>query len=423
MKRNLLHLGLLVFVLLSGYWCAESKSLNPQTKPEKKPTEKPLHLTSYLVLISIDGLRIEDLQNAKLNLPTLRWLRERGTTVLSVESVYPSQSLPAHATILTGMYPSDHGVYSDAKTKEKDDSAAAIKPSTILQVAKRSGVKIGASNFPFSKGEAVDFNLQNLNATLAAAEKNPPQLLLLRFEEIANSIQQFGLGSVEAQAALISIDESLKSLVESIERAGLTNEITYLIVSSHGFAKVQQEFRPNVILAKKGRLTLDAKGNIASWEAMARTFGGAAAIYLKDANDEVKAKEVQAIFAEVHKNEASPIWRVISRQDAAKLGADPQAAFFIEAAPGFIFSEQAAGKKITEKLGKDAIQAVSGYSPSRSEMRGILIGSGKGIRPQTTIEYARLIDLAPTMARLLGLELKPTRGHAISEMILPTNPK
>ena len=62
--------------------------------------------------------------------------------------------------------------------------------------------------------------------------------------------------------------------METVERAGLTNEMTFLIVSSHGYAKVQQEFQPNVVLAKKGLLTVDTKGKIIEWNAIARSFGG-----------------------------------------------------------------------------------------------------------------------------------------------------
>lgn len=399
------------------------------TKPEKKPPEKPLPLTSYLVLISVDGLRNEDLQNPKLNLPTLKSLRERGATVLNIESVYPSQSLPAQATMLTGMIPADHGVVADGKFDEQTgrtllgQTATDLKTATIVQIAKRAGFKTAAVNFPFKKEVSPDFTSQDIPTALTWMEKNRPQLVLFRFEELANSIQQFGPGSVEAGVALEAIDLSIRKMVEGIERAGFLNETTFLIVSSHGYAKVQQEFRPNVLLAKKGWLTLDATGGVVEWKAIVRSSGGAGAVYLQDAKNEAAAKEIEAIFAEVHRVEASPIWRIISRQDAAKLGTDPRAAFFIEAAPGFVISEQAAGKRTTEKLSKGTTQAVSGYIPSRSEMRGILIATGKGIALRTTIEYARLIDLAPTMARLLGLEINPVRGHAISKMLLQPNPK
>ncbi len=424
MKSRYFSLAILAFFFICSV--AQPNPTYLQNKREKRLSEKAAPLTSYIILVSIDGLRNEDLINPKLNLPTLKSLPDRGALVLNVESVYPSQSLPAHATILTGMLPSDHGIVSDWKfdekigraSTEKYEAASDIKTDTIWQAAKRGGLKTAAINFPLVNEAEIDFNAQDTSVVPTWIEKNRPQLTMIRFDELANSIQRYGLGSSEAISALEVIDSSLRKISEAVERAGIMNETTFLIVSSHGYAKVEQEFRPNVILAKKGFLTLDTR----NWDATVRSSGGGAAVYLKDAKNEETAKEVAKLFEEIHKQESSPIWRIISPKEAAKLGADSRAAFFLEAAPGFRISEQTSGKKLTEKL-NTAVQATSGYLPSRSEMRGAFIMAGKGIKPKTQIEYARLIDIAPTIARLLGLELKTSRGHAISEMLLQQKQK
>ena len=112
-----------------------SLSVFSQTDPskrEKKP--KPLPLTSHVILISIDGLRIEDLNNPKLNIPTLKDLRDRGSLALNVESVYPSQSLPAHATMVSGMLPADHGITSDAPFDEKKGQTSLEKYTTTSAI-------------------------------------------------------------------------------------------------------------------------------------------------------------------------------------------------------------------------------------------------------------------------------------------------
>ncbi len=396
-----------------------------QTDPAKRDKKaKPPPLTSHVILISIDGLRIEDLTNPKLNLPTLKALQERGAFALNIESVYPSQSIPAHATIVTGMLPADHGITADAPFDEKKARTSAekyhlaseLKADTIWQAAKRAGLKTAAINFPLTEKAEIDFASKTSAAEVI--EKNHPQLLMMKFDEVVLSLQRFGIGSIEAIKAIEKVDAFLKTILDSVERAGLMNETTFLIVSSHGYAKVEQEFRPNLILARKEFLTTDASGNITSWIAATRTSGGAAAIYLQDQQNEETAKTLEEIFTEIHRKEASPIWRVLSKKDAAKLGADPRAALFLEAAPGFVISEQTVGKKLTDKLDSSAERVASGSLPSRSEMRGMLIAAGKGIKPKTHIEYARLVDIAPTIARLLGLQLKASRGHVISAILI-----
>jgi predicted AlkP superfamily pyrophosphatase or phosphodiesterase len=407
---------LLLFVSLCVFAQGNSQ------KRQKKAKEIPPPLTSHVILISIDGLRIEDLNNPKLNLPTLKGLRERGSLALNVESVYPSQSIPAHATIITGMLPADHGITSDFPFDEKLGQSATeshrlaneLKADTIWQAAKRAGVKTAAINFPMTEQAEIDFLAKEPDAATTLIAQNRPNLLLIKFDDLAISLQQFGVGSIEAATAMEKIDGAIKTIFDSVAQAGLTNETTFLIVSSHGYAVVNQEFRPNLLLARKGFLTADATGKVTSWIAVTKSSGGAAAIYLQDQNNEELAKSLEQIFAEIHQKDGSPIWRVLSKKDAAKLGADPRAALFIEAAPGFTISEKAAGKKVTDKVGSSVRRATSGYLPSRSEMRGVLIASGKGIKPKTQIEYAQLVDIAPTIARLLGLELKASRGHAIS---------
>jgi predicted AlkP superfamily pyrophosphatase or phosphodiesterase len=416
------HLQSIICALLFLSFCVFAQT--DPAKPEKKAKEKLPPLTSHVILISIDGLRIEDVSNTKFNLPTLKSLHEGGAFALNVESVYPSQSIPAHASIITGMLPADHGISANAPFDEKKVRTSLaekyrandLKADTIWQAAKRAGLKTAAINFPFTEKAETDFGSQILATELI--EKNRPQLLMIKYDELADSLQRFGIGSIEAITAMERADAFVKMTIASVEKIGLTNETTFLIVSSHGYAKVEQEFRPNVILARKGFLTADASGNITSWIAAARTSGGATAIYLQDQQNEETAKSLEEIFTEIHRQEASPIWRVLSKKDAAKLGADPRAALFLEAAPGFIISEKAIGKKFTEKLTSSIERATSGYLPSRSEMRGMLIAAGKGIKPGTRIEYARLVDVAPTIARLLGLELKASRGHAISGIFI-----
>jgi hypothetical protein len=50
-------------------------------------------------------------------------------------------------------------------------------------------------------------------------------------------------------------------------------------------------------------------------------------------------------------------------------------------------------------------------------MRALFVIAGKGIKSGTQTPYARLVDIAPTVARLLGLEMKTARGRVISEVI------
>ena len=367
-------------------------ALSLAAQPGKKPI--PVAITSKIILISIDGLKTEDLNNPRLNIPNLKYLREKGILTLNVESVYPSLNLPAYASLISGMYPSDHGVVSDfifdeEKGISSDNKYSDIKSDKIWQAAKRAGIKTAAINFPFTKNEEIDFKSDSITD---------------------EAIKQ-------AQLILIRLDSNLEAsdlLIKKILELTKADEATFIIVSPNGSAKADQEFHPNQILAKKGFLTFDSHSKIKDWIAVSHSSEGSAAIYLKDQNNEEAAKSIEGIFREIQLQDHSPVSRIVTKKEAAKLGADPRAAFFIEAAPGVIFSESGSGKKTVEKI---APRTVTGYLPSRSEMRGTLIVTGKGVKTKTNIEYARIVDIAPTIARLLGIELKSSRGHIISEIL------
>ena len=50
-------------------------------------------------------------------------------------------------------------------------------------------------------------------------------------------------------------------------------------------------------------------------------------------------------------------------------------------------------------------------------MRAIFVAWGNGIRPGATIKQMRNVDIAPTIARLLGLEMKDITGRTLTEIL------
>ena len=129
---------------------ASAISLQTQQPPKQKKEQKPPRISSHVVVISISGLRADWLNNPEANrlrIPAIQSLRAKGGQAVSVESVFPSQSIPAHASILTGTLPADHGVTSDypfdeqsaTQAKEPFRLAKTIKTETIWEYAKREG--------------------------------------------------------------------------------------------------------------------------------------------------------------------------------------------------------------------------------------------------------------------------------------------
>ncbi|MGE0882383.1 MAG: alkaline phosphatase family protein [Blastocatellales bacterium] len=465
------------YALLTGHQNAlfSFEQEKPPQKSEPKKA-KPPRISSQVVLISISGLRSDfanDPAAFRLHIPNIQSLRSEGSYAHGVESVYPSQSIPAHVTIATGVLPADHGITSDyafdeqigMQTEIAYRMAEEIRADTIWAAASREKVTTAAVGYPMTAHAAISFNLPDLsevkntpetnsysnppeltdevlsalksksenfpiisktdlialqtddviraNAAIYLIEKHHPGLLLLNLKSLDMAQSRYGLFSKESVSALTLIDSLVGKIIAATINAGLKETTTFVIVSDHGSSKVDREFRPNVLLAKKGLLTVDGRGKIKTWRVVAQSFGGSAAIFINNPKDERAVKEMEEIFDKLEHDADNPLWRIISRRDAAKLGADPRPALFLDAAPTYCISGNAKGSVIA---GTDTLAAY-GYLPSRAEMRATLIISGQGIKANQRIEYARLIDVAPTIARLLGLEMKNVRGRVLTEVI------
>jgi predicted AlkP superfamily pyrophosphatase or phosphodiesterase len=480
--QPLLFVGFLIFICFGIFHVSSAQDPPAQSEKEAEKSPKYEKISSHIIIVSISGLKADDLSNTEttgLRIPTIQSLSAKGAHAVAVESVYPSVRNPAHASIATGVFPADHGIYSDfpfdklsgAQSEEPYQLAKDIKTDTLWDAAKRGGFVTAAVGYPLTAGSTIDFNIPvafddgylaeadagiyqliskqltnppdlldklgpeitsgaftgdkklkeiagnqmtdqfKAHAAAYIIEKHRPNLLLVNLDSYGKAARKYGVRSKEAITALAFIDELLKKIVDPAEK--ISGGATIFIVSDFGLMAVEKTFNPNVVLAKKRWLTTSGKGRITSWLAVAQTFGGSAAIFLKEPQDKKAIAEIQEIFDEIHKRPDSPIWQIVTTQDAAKLGADPRAAFYLDVAPAYAMSARATGSSISTTSEK----AAHGYLPSRSDMLGTLIIYGNGIKQGTKIEYGRLIDIAPTAARLLGLEMPTARGRVYSEVI------
>ena len=69
-----------------------------------------------VLLISVDGLRPDDVFSASqrgVQLPNLRQMIAEGASARSVRNVTPTITMPNHTTLITGVPPSEHGIYDN----------------------------------------------------------------------------------------------------------------------------------------------------------------------------------------------------------------------------------------------------------------------------------------------------------------------
>jgi predicted AlkP superfamily pyrophosphatase or phosphodiesterase len=72
--------------------------------------------TPSVLMISVDGMRPDYVLHADehgLKLPTLRRMVKDGTYAEGVTGVLPTLTYPSHTTLVTGVWPAQHGIFSN----------------------------------------------------------------------------------------------------------------------------------------------------------------------------------------------------------------------------------------------------------------------------------------------------------------------
>jgi len=115
-----------------------------------------------LLLISIDGMRPDYVLQADryhLKIPHLRRLLSDGAHASGVRGVLPTVTYPSHTTILTGVWPARHGIYSNVAFDPLKLNAEGwmwytedIAVPTLWDAAAKAGMEVGSVSWPVSVG-------------------------------------------------------------------------------------------------------------------------------------------------------------------------------------------------------------------------------------------------------------------------------
>ena len=411
----------------------------------KPTTSRP----ERLVVLSVDGLR-PDIYRAperRQRFPNLAALDKAGASAEAVESIYPTTTYPAHATIVTGLPPRAHGIYSHLASLDPTEKARpwcwfapVLRAPTLWDVARASRRRTAALSWPVSAGAAIDHNIpeiwnpavaephrdfatparhstpglfaevaQVLAPMLGKADPDQirgeaalylwnhfrPDLLLVHFVWYDSQAHACGPASREALTALESADQAMGKIRDAISSDPAT---TLVVLSDHGFVPVQKEAAPLVVFAEHGLFARGADGSLALRRLGAVSAGGSLAVYWLE---EPSADDRRRLATAVDRlRSTGAVQEIVDRGKLEALQADPDAELMIEAAPGFSFSDRLEGPVVTDSP-KD--RGTHGYLPSRAGMEAMFIAVGREIAPGKNLGRISLKQIAPTLARVMGL--------------------
>ncbi|WP_449619924.1 alkaline phosphatase family protein [Robertmurraya sp. Marseille-Q9965] len=431
--------------------------------------------TKNMIVISFDCLAAKDYSLIE-TLPNFQRVFENGSFCKRVRTIYPSLTYPCHSTIVTGKYPKNHGVVNNtliqpgAASPDWNWYRSAIKGTTLYDEANKANLSIAALLWPVTaKAKSIQYNLpeifanrpwQNqivvsllngtasyqwelnklygyirnglsqpelddfvLESTVHTILRKKPNLLLVHFTDLDTMRHDYGVHSQEAMDAIHRHDKRLGRILDALEESGKYSETTIVILGDHAALDENKAVNLNVHLCDQNLLTVNPKGKIIDWKAYCKGCDGSAYIYLKDPNDIETKNKLEGILRNLMKDSNNGIENMITGEEAGKLGADPNCAFMIEAAYGYYFIEDHLGefiKEVTEEnrsSNPKFLRACHGYSPDKEDYQTFFLASGKGVQLRNEIPSMGLIDIGPTLAKLLGLDLGKTDGKVIDSII------
>ncbi len=185
------------------------------------------------------------------------------------------------------------------------------------------------------------------------------------------------------------------------------DHLVVCVVSDHGTLDNTHNISPNVLLKEAGLIETDGQGKVVSWKAFSQRAGGTAEVRLADPADEKAAAALKAVMERLSGSEDMGILEVLDNQAARERGGFPQAAYVLVSQKGYELRDDVDGDYCRTRTTQ---KAQHGYSEEFPEMRASFMLFGEGV-VKGHIEDVRLIDVAPTLAHIMGFTMPEAEGR------------
>ncbi|HEY2415009.1 MAG TPA: ectonucleotide pyrophosphatase/phosphodiesterase [Pirellulaceae bacterium] len=429
----------------------------------------------HVVLVSVDGLAASYLDDPRADMPNLRKLAKEGAVAKGMITSFPSVTWPSHTSLITGVQPAKHGVIGNSVWSRKLGraltyigdpeltKAEAIKVPTLYDVAHQAGLKCGSVIWPCStaadslnwiipdagradlhakyttpgfvaelgkagidisklgewgwnKDKSFDRDVLYTRVTQYLLEKQKANLVLVHLVTPDGVEHAYGPQTPEAYKAVHESDDRIGEIWKTIQEPPFAGHSTLFVVSDHGFAPYEKFIRPNVVLKEMGLIETDAKDKVTTRKAWCVAQGGSAFVYILDKDK--KAELLIKLSDRLAKLEG--VEAVVTSENFAHFGLPrPEANgespdLVLLTNPGYSFQDQVAGDTIA---GAGGLKGTHGHDPGPAYMHATFVAAGAGIKAGVQLGLIHNVDVAPTIARLMGLAMKDVDGRVLTEIL------
>ena len=396
--KSFLFAGLVLVALLAG--CT--------TEPMAKAPPPPL------ILISMDGFRWDYIALHPAETPHLRQLIRDGSSARALIPVYPSNTFPNHYSIVTGLYPSHHGIINNEMfdpalqtffhynrpVSAHDNRWWGGEPIWVTAV--KQGHPSASSFWVGSEAEIegvrptywknydykipFETRLDELAGWLKLPAAQRPAVITFYFEETNSAGHKFGPDSPELAAAVKLLDEHLGAMQDRLKAEGQL--VNLVVVSDHGMTNIG----PDRVVVLDDYLD----------PAFVQVdfFGSAAGLRPLDGN---AASVVRALSALPH----AKVYLTKDMPAHFHFSANPRIPpVWIVPDEGWEIETRAHFKVVSAKY----LKGDHGFDPALESMHGILIASGPSFMHGVVIDPVENIHIYNLICAALQLTPAPNDG-------------
>lgn len=376
--------------------------------------------TPYLILISMDGLRYD--QTSKDNMPFLDSIGNTGVRALSLRPVFPSQTFPNHISIMTGLYPQNHGIiansfidtytgeqYSLSKPDKVTDSKWYLG-EFFWENAKRNSIRTASYFWPGSEltldNRRPDYfmtykhdlpfqvRIDSVVGWLKLTYDKRPNFITLYLHEPDSKSHRFGYNSDSVQAVLNVLDSMLNRLYLGIESIGLKDSIDIIVLSDHGMADVSIE------------KTIDIEKILADKNCLIQNYGTHAMIDPKD-------EDFQEIYNLLFYNQNN--YKCFNKTNMPlhyHYNSHPYISpIILIAETGWLLTE---GSKTDSYLNR--LKGAHGFDHNELDMHGFFIANGPSFKNYYKTGTLWNIDIYPLLCKIFNIDARSNIDGSIDRI-------
>lgn len=293
MGKKLLHgffgcflVAAVILLLTKGaFWRKSGKKFAaPTAKPAQLFSNGTSNFGPTTILISLDGFRADFLERGLT--PSLSSFLSSGVSPKYMLPSFPSVTFPNHWTLITGLYPSVHGVVGNSFWDDDlgeqffyTDPARSMFPKwwtstgaePLWATAERQGIRSAIHMWPGSEAgiqpeptylddynahEKLDNKVSRVLGLLdlpspfdtpADVEidtdlQNPrPQFIALYVPDVDRDGHLYGPNSTEIRSTITEVDTMVGKLLSGLETRNLSDIVNVVVVSDHGMATTSRD--------------------------------------------------------------------------------------------------------------------------------------------------------------------------------------